>query len=148
MSSEPEAPPHKPRAEPKPRPAPIPDAESAAFWEASLEGRLLYQRCTKCGHGQLYARPHCLVCRSAVEWAESAGNGTVYSFTVIRQNPSRSFRHLIPFVVALIDLDEGPRLMTNIVGSPPEDVRIGATVSVRWEPVSDAAALPVFELTR
>jgi uncharacterized OB-fold protein len=65
---------------------------------------------------------------------------------VIRQNPSRSFRHLIPFVVALVDLEEGPRLMTNIVGCAPEDVTVGAPVTVRFEPVSDAAALPLFEL--
>jgi uncharacterized OB-fold protein len=132
--------------EPKPRPAPVPDAEWSPYWAATLEGRLVVQRCTACGHAQLYARAHCLVCRHPVEWVDSAGRGTVYSFTVIRQNPSRSFRHLLPFVVALVDLDEGPRMMTNIVGSPPEQVRIGAPVRVRFEPVSENAALPLFEL--
>jgi uncharacterized OB-fold protein len=65
---------------------------------------------------------------------------------VIRQNFSRSFKHLIPYVVALVDLEEGPRLMTNIVGSDPAEVRIGAGVRVRFEPVSDEAAIPLFEL--
>lgn len=132
----------------KPRPAPIPDAESAPYWAATVEGRLLIQRCPSCGHCQLYARPHCLVCRSPVEWVEASGRGTVYSYTVIRQNPSRSFRHLLPFVVALVGLEEGPRLMTNIVECQPEDVRIGAAVQVRFEPLSDVAALPLFELRR
>jgi uncharacterized OB-fold protein len=99
-----------------------------------------------CGHAQLYARAHCLVCRNPVEWVEATGRGTIYSYTVIRQNPSRSFRHLLPFVVALVDLDEGPRVMSNIVGCALEDVRIGAPVTVRFERVSDAAALPLFEL--
>jgi uncharacterized OB-fold protein len=81
-----------------------------------------------------------------VTWVEASGRGTVYSYTVIRQNFSRSFKHLIPYVVALIDLDEGPRLMTNIIGCAPEDVRIGAAVRAHFEPVSDEVALPMFQL--
>jgi uncharacterized OB-fold protein len=81
-----------------------------------------------------------------VAWVEVSGRGTVYSYTVIRQNFSRSFKHLIPYVVALVDLAEGPRLMTNVVGCDPRDVRIGAPVQVRFEPVSDEVALPLFEL--
>jgi uncharacterized OB-fold protein len=137
-----------PPPEPKPRPAPIPDPESAPYWAGTLEGRLLIQRCTAHGHTQLYGRSHCLVCRQPVEWVEASGHGTIYSYTIIRQNPSRSFRHLLPFVVALVDLDEGPRLMTNVVGCSPEEVAIGASVRVRFEPVSEAAALPLFELAR
>ena len=96
----------------------------------------------------MYARPHCLVCRAPVEWIEASGRGSVYSYTIIRQNPSRSFRHLLPLVVGLVDLAEGPRLMTNIVDCQPDEVRIGAAVQVRFEPVSDQAALPLFELIR
>jgi uncharacterized OB-fold protein len=132
--------------EPKPRPAPRPDPESAPYWAATLEGRLVVQRCTACGHSQLYGRAHCLACRGPVEWVEASGRGTVYSFTVIRQNFSRSFKHLLPYVVALVDLEEGPRLMTNIVGCDPADVTIGSGVHVRFESVSDEAALPLFEL--
>jgi uncharacterized OB-fold protein len=69
----------------------------------------------------------------------------VYSFTVIRQNFSRSFRDLLPYVVALVDLDEGPRLMTNLVGCDPDDVRIGMPVRVTFESVSDDASIPLFE---
>ena len=131
--------------EPKPRPVPVPDPESAPHWAAANEGRLVVQRCARCGNHQLYPRPHCLRCRGPVEWVEASGHGTVYSFTVIRQNFSRSFRHLIPYVVALVDLDEGPRLMTNMVGCEPEDLVIGMPVRVRFEPVSDDASLPMFE---
>jgi uncharacterized OB-fold protein len=135
-------------SEPKPRPAPRPDPESAQYWAATLDGRLVVQRCTSCGHHQLYPRAHCLQCRSPVEWVDASGRGTVYSYTIIRQNFSRAFRDLLPYVVALVDLDEGPRLMTNIVNCDPADVRIGAPVQVHFEPVSDEAALPLFELVR
>jgi len=133
-------------SDPKPRPAPRADPESEAYWSATLEGRLVVQRCTGCGHHQLYARAHCLRCRGPVDWVPATGRGTIYSYTVIRQNFSRSFKHLLPYVVALVDLEEGPRLMTNVVGCEPGDVRIGSAVRVRFEPVSDEAALPLFEL--
>ena len=131
----------------KPRVAPIPDAESEAFWSGTLEDKLLVQECSVCGHRQLYGRSLCTNCHAAVlNWIEATGRGTIYSRTIIRQNPSRSFKHLIPFVVALIDLDEGPRMMSNVVGTPAEEVKIGDRVRVTFEPVSDATALPLFEL--
>jgi uncharacterized OB-fold protein len=131
----------------KPRVAPVPDFESAPFWAATLEDELVVQHCTSCGHHQLYGRSRCTNCHAAtLEWIPVSGSGTVYSLTVIRQNPSRSFRHLLPLVVALVDLDEGPRLMTNVVGCDPADVAIGARVRVVFEQVSDDAALPLFEL--
>ncbi len=132
--------------EPKPRPAPVLDAESAPYWEGTRQGRLLVQRCRQCGRSQLYGRAHCVACRGPVEWVPASGKGTVYSYTVIHQNPSRSFRHLIPFVVALVDLDEGPRMMSNVVGCPPESVEVGSRVRVTFEPVSEEASLPLFEL--
>ena len=131
--------------EPKPRPAPGSDPETEPYWKAAHNGRLVVQRCTACGAHQLYPRWRCLRCRGHVEWVEATGGGTVYSFTVIRQNFSRSFRHLIPYVVALVDLDEGPRVMTNLVGVDPDDVRIGMRVRVKFEPVSEDASVPLFE---
>jgi len=131
--------------EPKPRPAPGADPETEPFWKAAHEGRLIVQRCTACGAHQLYPRWRCVRCRGQLEWVDAGGGGTVYSFTVIRQNFSRSFRHLIPYVVALVDLDEGPRLMTNLVGVEPDVVRIGMRVGVRFERVSDDASIPLFE---
>ena len=129
---------------PKPRPAPPPDADSAPYWSAAHEGRLVIQHCTSCGNRQLYARDRCLVCRGPVEWVEASGRGTVYSFTVIRQNYSRPFRDWIPYVVALVDLEEGPRVMTNIVDCEPDDVRIGMAVQARFEAVSDEAGIALF----
>lgn len=130
---------------PKPRPAPLPDPESAPYWAAAAEGRLVVQHCGRCGAHQLYPRPFCLSCRGPVEWIEASGRGTVYSFTVIRQNYSRPFRDWIPYVVALVDLEEGPRMMTNVVGIDPDDVQVGMAVTARFERVSDEAGLVLFE---
>ena len=99
----------------KPRPAPIPDHDSAPYWKALHEGRLLVQKCLDCNEFQLYPRDRCLACRRPVAFVEASGRGTIYSFTVIRQNYARPFRDWIPYVVALVDLEEGPRLMSNLV---------------------------------
>jgi uncharacterized OB-fold protein len=127
----------------KPRGAPAADLEQAAYWDATGEGRLLVQRCAD-GHHQLYPRAHCVTCREPVDWVDASGFATVYSFTVLRQHHSRALRHLLPVVVALVDLDEGPRMMTHLVGVEPEDVRVGMPVEVWFERVSETAALPMF----
>jgi len=129
---------------PKPRPAPIPDHDSAPYWQALHDGRLLVQRCEDCDAVQLYPRDRCLACRGPVTWEEASGRGTVYSFTVIRQNYARPFRDWIPYVVALVDLEEGPRLMTNLVDCDPDAVQVGMGVRARFEVVSDDAGIAVF----
>jgi len=129
---------------PKPRPAPFPDHDSAPYWAAAHEGRLVVQRCTRCGAHQLYPRDRCISCRGPVEWVDASGRGTVYSFTVIRQNHQRPFRDQIPYVVALVDLEEGPRVMTNVVGCDPEDVNIDMPVTATFEAVSDQAGIALF----
>jgi uncharacterized OB-fold protein len=130
---------------PKPRPAPVPEPEAAEYWAAARDGRLLVQRCGTCGHTQLYARDRCLACRGPVSWEEASGKGTIYTFTVIRQNYARPFKAWMPYVVALVDLAEGPRLMTNVVGVDPDDVRVGMAVRAKFETVSDDAGIVLFE---
>jgi len=133
---------------PKPRPAAVPDPDSAPYWEATHEGRLVVQQCRSCGARQLYGRAHCVECRGEVEWVEASGRGTLYSFTVIRQNYSRPFRDMLPYVVGLVDLEEGPRVMTNVVGCEPEDIFIGMPLRARFEAVSDEAGIALFEPAR
>lgn len=130
---------------PKPRPAPVLDPDSAPYYGAALEGRLVVQRCDTCGNTQLYARDRCLRCRSEVRWVEASGRGTIYSFTVIRQQHQRPFRTWLPYVVALVDLEEGPRVMTNLVECDPDRVHIGMAVRARFEPVSEDAGIALFE---
>jgi uncharacterized OB-fold protein len=112
---------------------------------------LVVQRCDECGQYQLYGRALCTHCGGPVSWVDASGRGTVYSYTVIRQNYQRPWRDMIPYVVALVDLEEGPRLMTNIVGCDPESVTVGMPVRARFEPAGEPgedggqAAVTLFE---
>ncbi len=85
--------------------------------------------------------------RRPLEWRQASGRGTVYS-AVVENRPEAAgaaFSGGQPYCVALVDLDEGVRMLTNVVGCPPEDVRCGLAVSVTWEPLSDGRQLPLFE---
>jgi uncharacterized protein len=129
---------------PKPRPAPIPDHDSAVYWQGLHDGKLLIQKCRDCGEFQLYPRDRCLACRGPVDFVEASGRGRIYSFTVIRQNYSRPFRDWIPYVVALVDLEEGPRLMTNLIDCDPEGLQVGMAVEASFEVVSENAGIALF----
>jgi hypothetical protein len=124
------------------------DHDSAPYWQGLHDGKLLVQRCRDCGEVQLYPRDRCLGCRGPVDWVEASGRATVYSFTVIRQNYARPFRDWIPYVVALVDLEEGPRLMTDLVDCEPDDVQVGMAVEARFEVVSDTAGIALFAPAR
>jgi uncharacterized OB-fold protein len=125
-------------------PLPQPDNVSAPYWKALAEGRLTFQECPACGHRQLYPRALCTACAGTPEWRDATGRGTVHTYTVIRQNWAKPFRDRLPYVVAMVELDEGPRLMTGIVGCEPDDVRIGMEVEVAVVPVDDDIGLPYF----
>jgi uncharacterized OB-fold protein len=124
---------------------PTPNAESEAFWQGCNEGRLLIQRCGACGHHQFYPRLLCTACASAdVGWHEAAGSGRVKSFTIIRRPVTEAYAADVPYVVALIELAEGPTMMSNVIGCDAEDVRIGMEVSVEFERRTREIAVPVF----
>jgi uncharacterized OB-fold protein len=96
------------------KPLPAPDGVSAPFWKAAAEGRLLIQRCPACGHRQFYPRALCTACGADPEWMEASGRGTVHTFTIVRQHGQRGFKEELPYVVAIIELEEGPRMMGNV----------------------------------
>ncbi len=126
-----------------PQPTPV----SAPYWQAAREGRLVVQRCDACGHLQLYPRSLCTRCSGErLGWQDASGRGRVKSFTVIRRAVSAAYEPDVPYVVALIALDEGPTLMSNVVGCPPEAVRIGAPVRVRFDAWTPEVTIPVFTL--
>ena len=123
---------------------PRPDADSRPFWKAAAEGRLLVQYCSSCGTPRFYPRLLCPSCHSDEHrWEQAAGTGTVYTFSVVRRAPSPAFAADVPYVVALIDLDEGVRMMANVVADPAE-VAIGDRVRVRFRPGTDDVAVPEF----
>jgi uncharacterized protein len=116
----------------RPLPA-FPEPDTQPFWAATAGHRLTYQVCRQCGEVVFYPRRHCTGCTAGeLEWRDSAGLGTVYSFTVIRQNGDPFFRARIPYVVGLIDLDEGFRMAAEIEAAP-EDVHVYQRVAVAWE---------------
>lgn len=121
--------------------------ESGPFWEATREERLLVQWCPDCDRGVFYPRtlcPHCGGGRTGLEWREACGRATVYAATVEHRAAPVGFSGGEPYCVALVDLHEGVRMMTNIVGCPPADVRSGMAVMVTWEPLTDGRKLPLF----
>lgn len=127
------------------RTQPLGSALSEPWFAAANEGRLLLQRCTSCGHHQFYPRIVCTRCSAPEpEWVEASGKGVVASFTVVRHAVSGAYA--APYVVALVDLSEGPRMMSNIIACEPGDVRIGHAVQVCFEQWDDDVALPVFTL--
>jgi len=113
---------------------PIPDSESEPFWNAAAEGRLVYQHCRSCGNDYHYPRARCPQCWSdQVEWRDASGRGTVYTYSVVRQNPIPPFRERVPYAVGIVELEEGPRMMSALVEARPEDIRIGLPVEVVFE---------------
>ncbi len=127
------------------RPLPLfPEPDTAPFWAATAEHRLTYQVCQACGQVVFHPRRHCTCCTSGdLERRDSAGAGTVYTFTVIRQHGHPFFRARIPYVVGLIDLDEGFRMLAEIAADP-ETLQVNQRVSVTWEDHVDLS-VPIFE---
>lgn len=124
---------------------PRPTPETATFWEGCREGKLLIQRCGSCGHHQFYPRLVCTRCTSSpVAWAQASGRGEIVSFTIVRQAISQAYAEEVPYIVALIRLDEGPTMMSNVIGCDPEQVSIGMPVEVAFETWSEELAVPKF----
>ena len=112
--------------------------ETKPYWDAARAGTLMLQRCTSCQLPRFYPRTLCPSCWSdRVEWIEASGRGRVHSFTIIRRPPAPAFTARLPYVVALIDLDEGPRMMANVVGDDALEVAIDDAVTVTFETRGD-----------
>jgi uncharacterized OB-fold protein len=127
-------------------PVPIVNADSAPYWEGARDDKLLLQRCADCGTLRFFPRYLCTECGSDdADWAEASGRGTVHSFTIVHRAAFPEFQSRTPYVVALIDLEEGPRMMSNIVGEDALKVEIGEPVTVVFEPRGpDGAKVPQF----
>lgn len=128
------------------KPLPRIDEESKGFWEACQRHELYIQRCRACDSARYYPRALCPQCLSDdTEWVLSSGKGTVYTYTVTRQNQAPGFRDALPYVLAYVELDEGVRMLTNIVECDPDAVRIGMAVEVVFDDVTPEASLPKFK---
>jgi len=129
------------------KPIPTADPITAPFWASAKAHALEIQRCNSCGNALFYPRGLCPTCFSSeLTWQPISGKGVVHAFTIVYRHPSPAFQADIPYVVALIELDEGVRMMSNLVGVPadPEHVKVGLPVEIVYEDINDEITLPKF----
>lgn len=130
-------------------PIPASNADSKPFWEAARENRLLINHCDACTRPFFPPRHLCPYCWSEkISWRDSSGSGVVYSFTIVHRAPSAEFALRVPYVVALITLAEGPRLMANILGEDSLETRVGDKVTVEFELRAGGWKVPQFRRSR
>lgn len=127
------------------RPLPRVDVWAWPYWESARRGRLVIQRCHACDEAVFYPRPACPQCgRDTLVWEEASGKATVYSHTTVESYAPSAFTDEVPFVIAIVQLDEGPRMMTNLIGAEPNAFHCGMAVQVDFMAISDEITLPVF----
>jgi hypothetical protein len=129
------------------KPLPQPDPITQPFWESVKAHAMRVQRCTACGRFVFFPRALCPNCFSdQLEWTPVSGHGVVHAFTIPHRHPSPAFQPDLPYVVAIVELEEGVRLMTNLVGVPtdPAQIAVGMPVEVTYDDVTDEVTLPKF----
>ena len=134
---------YRKNAVPVPQPTPV----TQPFWDATKDHRLMLQRCAN-GHVFYYARTHCPECLSnEVDWVQASGRGKLYSYTVARRPQSPEFAEDVPYIIAAITLDEGPRMTSLLVEADPDNVAIDGPVEVTWDDL-DELSMPYFRPVR
>lgn len=127
-------------------PKPLIDSDSRPYWEGLARGELRIQRCEACGRYVFYPRALCPHCHGErLTWVVATGKGTIYSYTVVHR-AFGSFADEAPFVVAIVELEEGVRMMTRIVEVPRERIAVGAAVRVVFTRIDEESNLPYFQL--
>ena len=130
------------------KPLPTPNADTLPFWEAAARGELRLQRCDACGRIQFPPRAICAQCRHpAPGWVTASGRGRLVSHTRVHRPPSAAFKPDLPYVVALVALEEGPRIMVTLRGAAAEAPRLGDALRIRFDPPAGphGIALPYAE---
>ncbi|WGL54065.1 Zn-ribbon domain-containing OB-fold protein [Nocardioides sp. BP30] len=124
---------------------PTVEAGTRAYWDAAKAGKLLIARCRACGKVHHYPRPFCPSCWSdEVEAIEASGRGTLYTYSTVYVNDLHPFKERLPYIAAMVELEEGPRLMTNIEGCDPADLSVGMAVEVDFRPLTEEFDAIVF----
>ena len=128
------------------KPLPTIDDGNRPFWQGAQAGKLTLQQCGACGHIRYPINHLCPRCLSdRLEWVALSGRGTVYSSIVFHQVYHQAFALDVPYNVSLIQLAEGPRMFSNVVGIPPSDVKVGDAVTVTFDPVTPEVSIPRFK---
>lgn len=127
------------------KPIPLPTEDSKPYWEAARNHELKLQQCRDCGAFWFPPGAVCAECTSdSYDWRTVSGNGKVFSFVIFHRPYHPGFKDELPYVVGCIELDEGPRLLSNVIGCKPEDVRCDMPVEVTFEDISEEISLPKF----
>ena len=128
------------------KPLPTVSGETKPYWDSCRRGQLMIQKCDSCAEYQFYPRGICANCWSNdIQWYSASGKGTVWTFTVTHQNRTPGFAEDVPYVLALVELEEGVRMFTNIVECEPRDVKIGMAVEVTFVQANDQISIPYFK---
>jgi uncharacterized OB-fold protein len=128
---------------------PVPGELTGPYWAHARRHQLVIQCCADCGRSWHPPLPRCPHCHGAnLGWRPVSGRGRVYSYTVVRHATHVALADEIPYVVAIVELAEGPRMIANIRGCPPEEVRIGLPVQVTFVDVTEEITLPQFSVER
>jgi len=128
------------------KPMPVIDPGTQPYWDALKDNRLTLKHCKACNTPHFYPRELCPLCYSDdLDWIDAAGGGVIYSYTVAHRAAGPAFAEDVPYTIAIIELDEGPRLMSRIV-NPDAGLRIGVRVQVQFEAAAEGLVLPVFEI--
>lgn len=131
-----------------PVPVPAISPETEDFWAATAKEKLLLRRCNRCDTIIWYPRALCPVCSGFdTSWSEASGSGIVYSFTVVHRSTTDGFRESTPYIIAYVELTEGPRVMTNIVNCESDTVKIGMPVQIVFHDTGKGCALYRFKPT-
>jgi uncharacterized OB-fold protein len=128
---------------------PVIEAETQPFWDAAKEGRFLLRRCSACGRAHHYPRPFCPFCWSEdVPWEDASGRAVLYTWSTVFRNDLPPFGDQVPYVAAVVDLEEGPRVMTQLVDVEQDELAIGMALQVVYRPLSDDITAPYFTPVR
>jgi uncharacterized OB-fold protein len=128
------------------KPDPLVNNWARPFWDGTREEKLLIQKCSDCEQYIFYPRMACPHCFSEnIEWVEASGKGTIYAFTVVESNAPSPFLEDMPYVIAVIILEEGVRMLSNIVDCNPDDLQCDQSVEVTFEKMNDEFTLPKFK---
>lgn len=121
------------------------NADSREFWDYTLQDCLMLRTCNSCGLLMYYPRVLCTSCMSTdLGWTKSSGKGTVYAFSIVHRAPNEAFKSDVPYIIAIIELDEGPRMLSNIIDCPPDQSFINMPVVVSFDKSYDGFKLPKF----
>jgi uncharacterized OB-fold protein len=123
---------------------PVVDEETRPFWDAAREGKLLIRSCAACERPHYYPRPFCPFCWSErVLWVQTTGRATLYTYSIVHVNDLPPWRERVPYVAAVVELAEGPRMMTNIVGCDPDELAVDMPLQVDFRDEGEVM-VPVF----